>query len=118
MVTKFSFLQDFFVFSKNGQKKCLKLKIPKYFWEKKSLKYNKFPKLLKGIYYKEPFYLPFDAFVTRFIVLKLCGMGAKLYTLFVTLDSSKTRLLSSQNVYYYYPPFFLLQFHKHVCLFV
>ena len=117
MVTKFIFLQDFFGFSKNGQKKCPKLKTQNTFGKKKSLKYNKFPKLLKGIYYKEPFYLPFDAFVTRFIVLKLWGRG-KLYTLFVTLDSSKTRLLSSQNVYYYYPPFFLLQFHKHVCLFV
>jgi hypothetical protein len=47
MVTKIIFLQDFFGFLKNGQKKCPKLKIPKYFWEKKSLKYNKFSKQLK-----------------------------------------------------------------------
>jgi hypothetical protein len=49
MVTKFSFLQDFFGFSKNGQKKCPKLKTQNTFGKKKSLKYNKFPKLLKGI---------------------------------------------------------------------
>jgi hypothetical protein len=38
MVTKFCFLQDLFGFSKNGQKKCPKMKIRKYFWEKKNVK--------------------------------------------------------------------------------
>jgi hypothetical protein len=47
MVTKIIFSQDFFRFSKNGQKKCPKLKFPKYFWKRKSLKYNKSPKQLK-----------------------------------------------------------------------
>jgi len=47
MVTKFIFLQDFFGFSKNGQKKCPKMKNPNTFGKEKSLKYNKFPKLLK-----------------------------------------------------------------------
>ena len=60
---------------KKWTKKMSKIENPKILLGKKSLKYNKFPKLLKGIYYKEPFYLPFDAFVTRFIVLKLCGRG-------------------------------------------
>ena len=44
MVTKFDFLQDFFGFSKNGQKKCPKLKTQNTFGKRKSLKYNKFPK--------------------------------------------------------------------------
>jgi hypothetical protein len=47
MVTKFIFYQDFFGFSKNGQKKCPKLKIPNTFGEKKLLKYNKSPEQLK-----------------------------------------------------------------------
>jgi hypothetical protein len=47
MVTKFIFYQDFFGFSKNGQKKCPKLKIPNTFGKIKSLKYNKSPKQLK-----------------------------------------------------------------------
>jgi len=47
MVTKFVFLQDFFGFSKNGQKKCPKLKNQKTFGKRKSLKYNKFSKQLK-----------------------------------------------------------------------
>jgi chloramphenicol O-acetyltransferase len=34
MVTRLYFSQDFSGFFKNGQKKCPKLKIPKYFWEK------------------------------------------------------------------------------------
>jgi hypothetical protein len=44
MVTKVVFLQDFFGFSKNGQKKCPKLKTQNTFWKRKSLKYNKSPK--------------------------------------------------------------------------
>jgi hypothetical protein len=47
MVTKFVFLQDFWAFSKNGQKKCPKLKTRNTFGKRKSLKYNKFPKQLK-----------------------------------------------------------------------
>jgi len=47
MVTKFTFSQDFFGFSKNGQKKCPKLKTQNTFWKRKSLKYNKSPKQLK-----------------------------------------------------------------------
>jgi hypothetical protein len=47
MVTKFIFYQDFFGFSKNGQKKCPKLKIPNTFGKKKLLKYNKSPEQLK-----------------------------------------------------------------------
>jgi hypothetical protein len=38
MVTNIENLQDFFGFSKNGQKKCPKMKIRKYFWEKKNIK--------------------------------------------------------------------------------
>jgi hypothetical protein len=53
MVTNIENLQDFFRFSKNGQKKCPKLKTQNTFGKIKSLKYNKFPKLLKGIYYKQ-----------------------------------------------------------------
>jgi hypothetical protein len=47
MVTKFVFLQDFSGFSKNGQKKCPKLKTRNTFGKRKSLKYNKSPKQLK-----------------------------------------------------------------------
>jgi hypothetical protein len=47
MVTKFVFLQDFYGFSKNGQKKCPKLKNQNTFGKRKSLKYNKSPKQLK-----------------------------------------------------------------------
>jgi hypothetical protein len=56
MVTKFVFLQDFFGFSKNGQKKCPKLKTRNTFGKRKSLKYNKLPKLLKE---------PFLTFLTK-----------------------------------------------------
>jgi hypothetical protein len=41
------FTKTFSAFSKNGQKKCPKMKIRKYFWKRKSLKYDKSPKLLK-----------------------------------------------------------------------
>jgi hypothetical protein len=51
MVTKIVFSQDFFGFSKNGQKKCPKLKIPNTFWKIKSLKYNKSSKQLKETAY-------------------------------------------------------------------
>ena len=47
MVTKFVFRQDFYGFSKNGQKKCPKLKTRNTFGKRKSLKYNKFINLLK-----------------------------------------------------------------------
>jgi hypothetical protein len=47
MVTTISFSQDFFGFFKNGQKKCPKSKIPKYFWEKNRKKNNKLKKVLK-----------------------------------------------------------------------
>ena len=47
MVTKFVFLQDFFRFLKNGQKKCPKLKTQNTFGKIKSLKYNKFLNILK-----------------------------------------------------------------------
>ncbi len=47
MVTKFIFYQDFFGFSKNGQKKCPKLKTQNTFGKRKSLKYNKSPEQLK-----------------------------------------------------------------------
>jgi hypothetical protein len=47
MVTKFVFLQDFFGFSKNGQKKCPKLKTRNTFGKRKSFKYNKSLKQLK-----------------------------------------------------------------------
>jgi hypothetical protein len=43
MVTKFVFLQDFLGFSKNGQKKCPKLKTQNTFGKKISQKNNKFP---------------------------------------------------------------------------
>jgi hypothetical protein len=43
MVTKFVFLQDFWGFSKNGQKKCPKLKTQNTFGKKISQKNNKFP---------------------------------------------------------------------------
>jgi len=49
MVTKFLFLQDFLGFSKNGQKKCPKLKTPNTFGKIKSLKYNKFTEQLKEV---------------------------------------------------------------------
>ena len=47
MVTKIIFTQDLLGFSKNGQKKCPKLKTQNTFWKRKTLKYNKFPNLLK-----------------------------------------------------------------------
>jgi hypothetical protein len=47
MVTKFIFNQDFFGFSKNGQKKCPKLKTQNTFGKRKTLKYNKSPEQLK-----------------------------------------------------------------------
>jgi len=47
MVTIVVFLQDFFGFLKNGQKKCPKLKTQNTFWKINSLKYNKFSEELK-----------------------------------------------------------------------
>ena len=47
MVTKFVFLQDLFGILKNGQKKCPKLKTQNTFGKRKSLKYDKFPNILK-----------------------------------------------------------------------
>ena len=47
MVTKFVFLQDFFGFFKNGQKKCPNLKTQNTFGKRKTLKYDKSPKQLK-----------------------------------------------------------------------
>jgi hypothetical protein len=44
MITNIENLQDFFGFSKNGQKKCPKLKSQNTFGKIKSLKYNKSPK--------------------------------------------------------------------------
>jgi len=41
------FRQSVSAFSKNGQKKCPKLKTEKTFGKRKSLKYNKFSKQLK-----------------------------------------------------------------------
>jgi glutaredoxin 2 len=47
MVTKFVFLQDFSGFSKNGQKKCPKMKIRKYFWKKNKVNIINFQNNLK-----------------------------------------------------------------------
>jgi hypothetical protein len=65
MVTNFSdffyyfFFQDFFEILKNGQKKCPKMKIPKKSWnfEKYSILYNKFKNILKGIIFKNIYFL-------------------------------------------------------------
>jgi len=54
MVTKFIFLQDLFRFLKNGQKKCPKLKIPKYFWKKNKVNIINPPKGLKPTVKSEP----------------------------------------------------------------
>jgi len=58
MVTKEYFLQDFFGFLKNGQKKCPKMKTQNTFGKINSLKYNKLFKQLKENYFnkfKNPF---------------------------------------------------------------
>ena len=47
MVTNVLFSQDLFRISKNGQKKCPKLKTQNTFWKRNSLKYNKSSKQLK-----------------------------------------------------------------------
>ena len=47
MVTKVIFLQDLFGFSKNGQKKCPKLKIPNTFGKKNKVNIINSPKGLK-----------------------------------------------------------------------
>jgi hypothetical protein len=51
MVTNIAILQDLFRFSKNGQKKCPKLKTQKYFWKKNKLNIinsqNNLKKILK-----------------------------------------------------------------------
>ena len=48
---KVNFFPRPFGFFKKWTKKCPKLKSQKYFWERKSLKYNKSPKLLKDSEY-------------------------------------------------------------------
>jgi len=52
MVTNKGFLQDFFGFLKNGQKKCPKMKRQNTFGFTFSLKYNKLIKQLKEKLYK------------------------------------------------------------------
>jgi len=49
MVTNKGFLQDFFGFLKNGQKKCPKMKRQNTFGFTFSLKYNKLIKQLKEV---------------------------------------------------------------------
>jgi hypothetical protein len=51
---KVCFCQDLFGFLKNGQKKCPKLKIPKYFWKKNKVNIINSPKGLKTTEEKEP----------------------------------------------------------------
>jgi hypothetical protein len=80
MVTKFVFLQDFFGFSKNGQKKCPKMKIPKYFWKKNKVNIINSSNYLKNVQKRSKLVLvnsnyfgyflnDFGAFVMRHIKL-------------------------------------------------